>query len=150
MQQNFNQNNNNNNNSDDNDSSRDVGGAIPSQTITEKSAGFTALVLRDENDEGLRLNDDEKELPLVARDSRRGGAAVVTRDIEKALAALLRNYDKRRPTLRDLVLELSSSSSPVFALQGKDYPGMHANNPSYLVSRTSSLFCGVDAFCLVK
>jgi len=31
-----------------------------------------------------------------------------------------------------------------------DYPCLHANNPSYLVSRSNILFKGVRAFCIVK
>ena len=89
--------------------------------------------------------------------------SVVTRvDVQsKLFPFLLLNHDHhhhptnhllkgRWLTLRDLVWELSSSSTPLYALQGRDYPGLHANNPSYLVARSSALWRGIDAFCWVK
>merc|ERR1719193_1508523 len=64
--------------------------------------------------------------------------------------SLRQNQKGLSPTLRDLVWELSSSSSDsVFSLQGRDYPGIHAYNRAYLTSRSGVVFRGVDAFCAV-
>ena len=77
---------------------------------------------------------------------------VASLDVLSSLSStsLRQNQKGLSPTLRDLVWELSSSSSDsVFSLQGRDYPGIHAYNRAYLTSRSGVVFRGVDAFCEV-
>ena len=120
------------------------------------AAALEATKLTEEEDtEWERGGGLSRPLPwrqkLTTMTAREDAFTALTRDIESRLAHLLLKHHRGRPlTLRDLVWELSSSSSPLLPLQGRDYPGMHAYNPSYLVSRSSSLWRGVDAFCLVK